>query len=66
VSQQLLSASDAAKLLGVTPSAVRLMMRLEQLPVATVTAGGIRLVTRDAVERLAATRAQTRASALSR
>jgi len=52
----LLAAADAAKLLGVTPNTVRLMMRHGQLEVAMTTPGGIRLVRRATVERLARAR----------
>ena len=57
-----LSAADAARLLGLTASAVRLMLKRGQLPVAARTEGGIQLVRRVDVERLAAQRAERRVS----
>lgn len=51
----LLSVSDAARVLGVTPSTVRMMERLGKLP-ALRTAGGIRLFQREHVDQLAAER----------
>lgn len=38
-----LSAADAARVLDVTPAAVRLMAKTRILPVAAMTKGGIRL-----------------------
>lgn len=52
---ELLSVSDAARILGVTPTTVRLMERTGQLP-ALRTAGGMRLFQRVDVERLATAR----------
>jgi excisionase family DNA binding protein len=51
----LLSVSDAARVLDVTPSTVRMMERLGKLP-ALRTAGGMRLFQREHVEQLAAER----------
>jgi excisionase family DNA binding protein len=53
--EQLLSAADAARLLGVVPATVRQMERDGRLP-AQRTAGGMRLFRREDVERLAAVR----------
>ncbi|MDP9357434.1 MAG: helix-turn-helix domain-containing protein [Chloroflexota bacterium] len=58
--QQLLSAADAARLLGVVPATVRQMERSGRLP-AERTAGGMRLFRRADVERLAAEREGRRA-----
>jgi len=52
---QLLSAADAAWLLGVVPATVRQMERDGRLP-AQRTAGGMRLFRREDVERLVAAR----------
>jgi excisionase family DNA binding protein len=51
----LLIVSEAAKLLGLTPTHVRRLEREGQLP-AQRTPGGVRLFNRDDVERLAAAR----------
>jgi hypothetical protein len=48
-----LTASDAARVLGITPGAVRLMLKRGALPVAERTVGGINLYLRDDVYRLA-------------
>lgn len=53
---QLLSAADAARLLGVVPATVRHMERSGRLP-AERTAGGMRLFRREDVERLVVERA---------
>ena len=58
----LLASADAAKLLGVTPAAVRLMQKRGELLVAQKTEGGMHLYHRAEVERLAAQRAMRRAS----
>lgn len=47
-----LTGGDAAKVLGVTPAAVRLMAQRGDLEVAAETEGGIRLFRRLDVERL--------------
>ncbi len=52
---QLLSAADAARLLGVVPATVRQMERDGRLP-AQRTVGGMRLFRREDVERLVAAR----------
>jgi excisionase family DNA binding protein len=49
---QLMTAADAARLLGVVPATVRQMERDGRLP-AMRTVGGIRLFQREDVERLA-------------
>jgi len=48
-----LSTADAARVLNVTPAAVRLMARRGDLPVAAMTEGGIHLFRRTAVDALA-------------
>ncbi len=52
----LLSVADAARILGVTPQTVRLMVRRGTLLLAAQTEGGIRLFKRPDVERVAADR----------
>lgn len=47
-----LSSADAARLLWVTPAAVRLMVKRGELRVAAATEGGIQLFTRSDVEKL--------------
>jgi len=58
--RSLLTAADAARILGLTPATVRLMARRGELAVDTRTVGGIQLFTRDEVDRVAAAR-KTRA-----
>ena len=53
-----LSTADAARVLGITPATVRLMVRRGDLPVAAMTEGGIHLFRRGHVERLARRRAR--------
>ena len=53
-----LSPADAARLLDVTPAAVRQMIRRGALPVAARTRGGIHLLDRAEVEVLAKRRAR--------
>ena len=48
--ERLLSTADAARILRVTPAAVRLMERQGRLPSAGRTEGGIRLFRRAEVE----------------
>ena len=55
-----LSTSDAARLLGLTASAVRLMLRRGELVAAASTESGIQLLDRRDVERLVARRAERR------
>lgn len=57
---QLLTPSDAARLLGVTPAAVREMARRGALPVASTTLSGNRLFSKRDVERAARRRATAR------
>jgi len=57
-STRYLSTADASRVLGVTPSAIRLIVRRGELPVAAMTEGGIRLFERAAVEALADRRAE--------
>ena len=52
-----LSTADAARVLGVTPATVRLMVRRRDLPVAAMTESGIHLFSREAVDDLARQRA---------
>jgi hypothetical protein len=59
---QYLSVADAAKILGLTPGGVRLMVRRRELPIAAQTEGGIHLFKRVDVERVARLR-QARMSA---
>jgi predicted transcriptional regulator len=54
--KKLLSTADAARLLGVTPAAVRLMITNRRLKVAAETEGGIHLFRRSDVEKLASRR----------
>lgn len=54
---QLLSAADAARMLGVVPATVRQMERDGRLP-ALRTVGGMRLFQREDVDRLVAERAR--------
>ena len=58
--ERLLSTADAARILGVTPAAVRLMERQGRLPSAGRTQGGIRLFQRAKVEAAAKRRAWRR------
>jgi excisionase family DNA binding protein len=58
-----LSVADAARILGVTPQTVRLMIRTGKLVIAAKTVGGIQLFGREEVERLARVRAQRLAAA---
>ncbi len=51
-----LSAADAARILGVTPAAVRLMHQRGELPLAAKTAGGVHLFSPTVVERVATAR----------
>ncbi len=53
-----LSTADAARVLNVTPAAVRLMARRGDLPISAMTEGGIHLFRRSAVEALARRRAK--------
>ena len=55
--QQFLSAADAARVLEVTPAAIRSMARRGALPVSAMTEGGIHLFRRKDVEALARRRA---------
>jgi excisionase family DNA binding protein len=48
-----LSVADAARILGVTPQTVRLMIRTGKLAVTARTVGGIQLFQQEEVERLA-------------
>lgn len=57
-----LTASDAARVLGVTPGAVRLMLKRGALPMAERTVGGINLFLRDDVYRLAEERREQRSN----
>ena len=54
--ERYLSTQDAAHILGVTDTAVRLMVQRGELPVAGETASGIRLFRPDAVRKLATER----------
>jgi len=56
--QQFLSAADAARVLDVTPAAVRAMAHRGALPVAAMTEGGMHLFSRTEVEVLARRRAK--------
>jgi excisionase family DNA binding protein len=58
-----LSVADAAKMLGVTPATVRLMIRSGKLTISAKTVGGIQLFRREDVERLARVRAERLAAA---
>jgi excisionase family DNA binding protein len=55
--EQLMTASDAARILGVVPNSVRRMTDTGELP-AIRTVGGFRLMKQSDVERLAAERAE--------
>ena len=52
-----LSTADASRVLGVTPAAVRLMVRRGDLPVAAMTEGGMHLFRRPDVDGLVSRRA---------
>ncbi len=54
--ERYLSSQDAATILGVTDTAVRLMIQRGELPVAGEMASGIRLLRLEAVQKLAAER----------
>jgi excisionase family DNA binding protein len=54
--EQLMTAADAAKVLGVVPNSVRRMTDTGELP-SIRTVGGFRLIKQSDVERLAAVRA---------
>ncbi len=56
--RQFLSAADAARVLNVTPAAIRAMAHRGALPVAAMTEGGMRLFHRTDVEVLARCRAK--------
>jgi len=58
-----LSVADAARILGITPQTVRLMIRTGKLAIAARTVGGIQLFRQEEVERLALEREQQRRSA---
>ena len=64
--ERYLTASDAARVLRVTPATVRLMVRRGALRPATTTEGGIRLFRRSDVESLARRRAARAATAQAR
>lgn len=51
--QRFLSSSEAARVLGVTPATVRLMVRRGDLEPAAMTEGGMHLFRRPVVERFA-------------
>lgn len=53
-----LTASDAARILDLTPGAIRQMHKRGELTVAEQTAGGVKLFLRDEVERVASVRRQ--------
>jgi DNA-binding transcriptional MerR regulator len=57
-----LAAADAARILGVTPAAVRQMNKRGELFASARTAGGVFLFAQSEVERLKAKREQRRAS----
>jgi hypothetical protein len=60
----LLSNADAARILGVTPAAVRLMQKRGELAVAEITTGGIHLYRHTEVNRLASVRAAAKCAHL--
>lgn len=55
-----LSTADAARILGVTPATVRLMVKRGDLPTAGATESGIRLFHKEDVEKLAMRREERR------
>jgi len=57
-----LTSADAARMLNLTPAAVRMAAVQKRLRVTAVTAGGVRLFTRDDVEAFARERAARRGS----
>ena len=61
--QRFLSASDAARVLNITPAGIRAMVRRNALPVAAMTEGGIHLFRRATVEGLARRRAKRKQQA---
>ena len=58
--EQLLTAADAARILGVVPARVRQLANEGQLPPAATTVGGTRLFRREDVQQLADARAAKR------
>jgi excisionase family DNA binding protein len=58
--QRLLTAADAARILGVVPATVRVMALTGRLNPTAITEGGTRLFRRDDVEKLAEQRARDR------
>lgn len=58
--QRFLSAADAARVLDLTPAAIRAMARRGALPVSAMTEGGMHLFRRGDVEALARRRAKHR------
>lgn len=58
--EQFLSAADAARILDVTPAAIRAMAGRGALPVSAKTEGGMHLFRRADVEALASRRAERR------
>ncbi len=56
--ENLLTPADAARILGITPATIRLMVATGKLKVAVRTEGGIRLFRRADIERLATQRAE--------
>jgi Helix-turn-helix domain len=56
----LLESADASRILGLTPATVRQLARRGTLPVASVTPRGVRLFTREAIEKLAREREDQR------
>jgi excisionase family DNA binding protein len=54
--ERLLTAADAARILGVVPARVRQLANEGQLPPAATTVGGTRLFRREDVEQLAEVR----------
>lgn len=63
--QQLLSTADAARILDLTPNAVRAAAKTGRLKVAQETVGGIRLFRRSDVEAFAKAREERLAAAAS-
>ena len=57
---EFLSSADAARILNITPAAVRLAALQNRIPVAAVTPGGVRLFARRDIEQLARERAARR------
>ncbi|HVL66530.1 MAG TPA: hypothetical protein VM364_04625 [Vicinamibacterales bacterium] len=64
MTEQLLQSADAARLLDLTPEAIRIAARQGRIAVAMETPRGVRLFTREAVEEYGRSRGRRRGRAL--